>query len=212
MGEEPRFHARTEARSWPLRSPGGCAKIRPTPSGGSGPGCANGSLRDAASGDRLRLVPMSSTSHALPRGWSLRLMGASTAGRPRKMLREGLGSRPMGSTSCASGTTRSTAIWRGCWMRSGGPYRIERRVDPPPRPSAARGEGVCFMLPRSNSGGDCLTSAPSGDKVDCAGPGPRQHWLAAEQRWLHRNGVLCRLAGAGQGAGYPAIARASAGA
>jgi hypothetical protein len=35
----------------------------------------------------------------------------------------------------------STAIWRGCWMLSGASYKIERRVEPPPRPSPARGEG-----------------------------------------------------------------------
>jgi hypothetical protein len=159
-GGEPTFHARMEARPWPLRSPVGCVRISPTPSSGSGLGCADGSSTDAASGDRLPWVLTSSTSRVSQRGWSSRLMEASTAGGPRKMLREALGSRPMDSTSCASGTTRCSATWRGCWRRSGGPCRIERRIDPPPRPSPARGEGMCSM-PR----GEGVCSMPRGDRV-----------------------------------------------
>jgi hypothetical protein len=163
-GGAPAFPARTGARVWPLRSLVRCVKISPTPSGGSGLGSAAGSLRDSASGDRLRSVLMSWISRVSQPGWSLKLMVASTAGGPSRMLRVGLGSRLTDSTSCASGTTRCLATWRGCWRRFGRPCRIERQIDPPPRPSPARGEGIrsvphalrdlCNGQARAQSGGD----------------------------------------------------------
>jgi hypothetical protein len=168
------FHARTEARSWPLRSPVRCVKISPTPSGGSGLGCADGSSTVAASGDRLLWVLTSSTSCVSRRGWSSRLMEASTARGPSKMLSEALGSRPTDSTSCAFGTTRCPATWKGCWRRSGGPCRTERRIDPPPRPSATRGEGRLFCASRLIKRRACVISAPNRDEADRSGLVPQE--------------------------------------
>jgi hypothetical protein len=186
-GGEQAFHASTEARSWPLRSRVRCVAISPMPSGGSGLGSAGGNSTDAASDDRHRSVRTSWTSRAWQRASSLRWMEANTAGGPKKMLCVGLGSRPMDSTSYASGITRCLATWRECWRRSGGPCRIERQIHPRPRPSPARGEGD-YLVARSCKGGDCLTSATGRDEVARLGllPGRR---LGGKTWWPGRNTV-----------------------
>jgi hypothetical protein len=100
------------------------------------------------------------------------------------------------------------ATWKGCWRRSGGPCRIERPTDPPPRPSPARGEGA-YSEARSSTCGACLASAPSRDKVDRLEV-PRRHWLVAETWWASRDAICSPLEE--QGGRCPASAGASAGA
>lgn len=166
---EPAFHARRKARSWPLRSPVRFVRILLTPSGGFGRGCVNGRWRDVASGDRLPSDRTSSTSRVSRRGWSLRLMGASTAGGPSKIARGRRGWKPTDSKSCGSGITRCLPAPTGCWRRSAEPCRTKRWIDPPPRPSPAGGEGGLFCASRLIEGGARLTSAPSSDEVDRSG-------------------------------------------
>jgi hypothetical protein len=162
-GGQSASRARTDARSWPRRSPARFVTIRPMPSGGFGPACVSGSSRDGASGDKLPSGLTWSTSCVSQRGWSSRLMAASTAGARSRMLRDSLGLRPTASRCSVSGTTRCKATWMGSWRLSDGPYRIERRDKPPPRPSPTRGEGGLFRPLRDIKDKAGVTSAPNRD-------------------------------------------------
>jgi hypothetical protein len=165
-GGKPLSRPRTEAQPWRLQSLVRCARTPPTRSDGSGPNCADDNSKDGASGDRLRSDPMSSTSRVSQRGWSSRLMGASTAGGPDMMRREAPGSRPTASRCSASGTTKFMAISMGSWRGSGGRCRVERRVDPhpDPPPRGRRGFVPCPATPARGEGVRSVPSSPRGGR------------------------------------------------
>jgi hypothetical protein len=142
---ESSSHVRTGTRSWhpPLREP--CGATRPTPSSGSGRGSASASSTVTGFGGKFPWVLTSSTSHVSRRAWSSRSTAGSMAGELRRMGHGRCGSRRADFGSCAFGTTRCSATWMGCWRRSDELCRIEPRIDPPPHPSPARGEGVLLM-------------------------------------------------------------------
>jgi hypothetical protein len=200
-GGEPPSHATTETRVWPLRSLVRFVKIAPTPSGGFGLGCANGSSRDTASGDKLPSDLTSSTSRVSQRGWSLRSMVASTAGGPSRMPRAHRGCKPMASKFCASGITRCSPVPTGCWRRSAKLCATERRIDPPPRPSPTRGEGVRAVacdLSQQRLGDLCIRQGRAksgGDELDRVKLRPGRHRRHVERRRLR--GLPSSLAGEG---------------
>lgn len=189
-GGKSASRARTDARSWPLGSPARFVTIRPMPSGGFGLACVNDSSKAGASGDKLPSGLKSSTSRVSQRGWSSRLMAASTAGARSRMLRDSLGLRPTASRCSVSGTTRCSPAPMGCWRRSARPCRNERWIDPPPRPSATRGEvwsvpryalkrrerDLCIRRGRANSGRDEAGSLGAAPGAPFAGGAEAAAW------------------------------------